>query len=194
MKGVIFVIIICRVSSPFGTEMVKLFMPLVPLEKQQRILCQRIKQNADNMLVGAALARLMLWRNFHVPPTAKIAYGAYGKPYLLDYPHVHFNISHSGQYVACAVCERPVGLDIQVIKPYDPDAARLVCTAEELQQIETSADSSIEFTKIWTRKEAWLKMFGCGLMKKSELFKSPPPSKVQTVRYENAFLSITCFQ
>lgn len=190
----IFDIQLTRIGKAINENSFSFLLLFSPSEKQQRILRQRVKQNADNMLVGAALARLMLWKYFHVAPTAKIAYGAYGKPYLPDYPHAHFNISHSGQYVACAVCERPVGLDIQVIKPYDPDVARLVCTAEELQQIETSADSSIEFTRIWTRKEAYLKMLGCGLIKKKKLLESPPPSKVQTVRYENAFLSIACFQ
>lgn len=144
----IFDIQLTRIGKAINENSFSFLLLFSPSEKQHRILCQRIKQNADNMLVGAALARLMLWKNFHVPPTAKIAYGAYGKPYLPDYPHAHFNISHSGQYVACAVCERPVGLDIQVIKSYDPDVARLACSEKELRVIESSPDPAVEFTRI----------------------------------------------
>ncbi len=133
-------------------------------EKQERILRQRMKQNADNMLVGAALARHMIWEAFQIPLSQQhIAYGPFGKPYLRDYPNIHFNISHSGQYVACAVADRPVGIDVQAIGAYRPDVAVRMCNEEELAGIEASDNPATGFTKLWTRKEAYLKMLGCGI-------------------------------
>jgi len=38
-----------------------------PPEKQERIFHQRVKQNADAMVVGAALARHLLFQVFHIP-------------------------------------------------------------------------------------------------------------------------------
>lgn len=183
---------VCLIQNhtPINQAVFQFLLQFSPLEKQQRILRQRIKQNADNMVVGGALARYMLWKEFHVPVDAKIGYGEFGKPYLLDYPRLQFNISHSGRYVACVVCDRPVGIDIQKITPYRPDVAAKVCRKVELIQIETSGNQATEFTKIWTIKEAYLKMLGVGLGHGLQAMEIPPYMNVQTKKYQDAFVSI----
>lgn len=157
------VIRMVRVFAPLDHETVKTLMSLAPAEKQIRIRRQRVRQNADNMLAGAALARHLLWQEFQIPYTAKIAYGPHGKPYLADYPDVHFNISHSGQYVVCIVSDRPVGIDIQEIVPYCPETAVSVCSQEEIVRLNSSAESEAEFARIWTKKEAFVKLTGDGI-------------------------------
>ena len=34
----------------------------------------------------------------------------YGKAYISNYENIHFNLSHSGKYVACAISDNKVGL------------------------------------------------------------------------------------
>lgn len=46
-------------------------------------------------------------------PAFQIGYGENGKPFLLDYKEVHYNLSHSGDWILCAVSDQPVGIDIQ---------------------------------------------------------------------------------
>jgi hypothetical protein len=36
-----------------------------------------------------------------------------GKPFIPGLPDIHFNLSHSGDYMACAFSDREVGLDLQ---------------------------------------------------------------------------------
>ena len=60
---------------------------------------------------------------------------AKGKPFLPEYPGVHMNLSHSGRYVACAIGEGAVGVDIEcqrsrkrpelIIKKFHPLEQRL---------------------------------------------------------------------
>ena len=38
---------------------------------------------------------------------------AHGKPYLPGHPQICFNISHSGEYAACAFASIPIGMDLQ---------------------------------------------------------------------------------
>lgn len=154
------VVCFLKVETPIDHPTLQFLLKFSPPEKKQRILRQRVKQNADTMTVGGALARYMLWKNFHIPPDAQIAYGEFGKPYLLDYPEVHFNISHSGQFVACAVADRPVGVDVQMIAEYRSNAAGRVCSEVELAEIVASGNPTAEFTKLWTRKEAYIKWTG----------------------------------
>lgn len=154
---------IVRVPAPLDDKTVQTLISFAPTEKQIRIHRQWVRQNADNMLVGAVLARHLLWQEFRIPCTAVIAYGLYGKPYLADYPKAHFNISHSGQYVACSVCDRPVGIDIQEIIPYRSEIAANVCNLAEMTQLGTSAEPAAEFARIWTKKEAFVKLTGTGI-------------------------------
>lgn len=185
------VVYVIRNDQPIDMVTFRYLMRFVPEEKKDRILRQRVKQNADNMLVGIVLAKYMLFKFWGIPfSTQHISYGRYGKPYLRDYPNAQFNISHSGQFVACGVSDRSIGVDIQEIVPYRRDVVKRVFNLEELSQIESSSDPSAEFTKIWTQKEAYLKMLGIGLSDDLDKIALPKQSKVQTARYMNAFISI----
>lgn len=157
-------IYLVKVNSPIDENTFQYLLKFVHTEKRERILKQKIKQNADNMLIGENLAKVAIKKTFGVDiAKRKFAYTEYGKPYLPDYPDVHFNISHSGEYIVCAVSDKPVGIDIQKIGEYNSDVAKRVCNEKELVQIENSLDKASEFTKLWTQKEAVLKMYGVGI-------------------------------
>jgi 4'-phosphopantetheinyl transferase len=80
-----------------------------------------------------------------------ITVGEHGKP-LLD--GLHFSLSHSGDCVACAVSDQPVGLDIQQQRTV---GVRLV------ERIANPDDTDAEPLALWCDKEAVLKLLGCGL-------------------------------
>ena len=42
-------------------------LEILPIERQKQILRQRIKQNADNMLIGSILARYAIKNEFGIP-------------------------------------------------------------------------------------------------------------------------------
>lgn len=109
-------------------------------------------------LMGDALARELLSK---LCPgcTLHFSRDVNGKPHLLG-GDVHFNISHSGEHVLCAVDETPVGVDIEEFRPVREDLIRKVCTESELEWI---AGSGERFLQIWTAKEAYLKYLGVGL-------------------------------
>ncbi len=182
---------VVEAESPLDESTFRLFMQYTPPEKRERILRQRIRQNADNMLVGAVLAKCMIAQKFGIPFSAqRISYEAYGKPYLCDYPHVHFSISHSGQLVACAVHTRPVGMDVQRIEAYKPEIARLACNEEELQEIRRSPDPAGAFAKHWTRKEAYLKLTGRGIADGLKNISYPSDIHLQSRHYGEYMISL----
>lgn len=185
--------IVCN-KEPIDEQTFRFLLLFSPQEKQQRILRQRIKQNADTVLVGAALASHLLFETFRIPFSKQhIAYGPYGKPYLRDYPDVHFNISHSGIYVACAVADHPVGIDIQMISEYRPNVADRVCSKVELATIAASENPAAEFTKLWTRKEAYAKWTGEGIGKIVSSIEQMNHVYLKTYSLKGAFLSIVYY-
>ena len=85
-----------------------------------------------------------------------------GKPYLLDCPQIHFNLSHTGAWVLCAVSDAPVGVDAQALTHYRAKVAARWFSEEERQWIAQQSDE--RFTRLWTRKEAYAKMTGDGMV------------------------------
>ncbi|WP_026495293.1 4'-phosphopantetheinyl transferase family protein [Butyrivibrio sp. WCD3002] len=90
-----------------------------------------------------------------------------GKPYVKNYPSFHFSLSHSGNYVALVTADIPVGIDVQEERVSDPDklAERFYSDKENeiLRKIEDDEERSHMFFRIWSAKEAYIKMTGYGL-------------------------------
>lgn len=80
-----------------------------------------------------------------------VTVGEHGKPYI---DGLHFSLSHSGDVVACAVSDRPVGLDLQ---------QRRRVSARLNDRIAHPDDMACEPLSLWCDKEAVLKLLGSGL-------------------------------
>lgn len=85
-----------------------------------------------------------------------------GKPSLAGHGDIHFNLSHCHSCVCCIISDGPVGIDVEDIG-FDRGLAEGVCSAEELQCVLSAEDPAIEFTRLWTCKESFLKLTGQGL-------------------------------
>lgn len=86
-----------------------------------------------------------------------------GKPYLKDYPDIHFNLSHTRGVAACVVSRQAVGIDVESIRPFNDTLARRVLTTEEYQEVCNSKEPDVEFIRLWTCKESLLKLIGTGI-------------------------------
>ena len=76
-----------------------------------------------------------------------------------------YNLSHSGDYVICAVSKFPVGCDIEKIKDAPLKVAKRYFCEKEVSFLEKipEADRSEEFFRLWTIKESFVKMLKTGL-------------------------------
>lgn len=91
-------------------------------------------------------------------------YGDLGKPRIVNFPK-KFNLSHSGEYVICAVGDGEVGADIQKWVPYKERTAERFFAPEEwklLQELDEPRRTEM-FYRLWTRKEAYGKYTGQGI-------------------------------
>ena len=87
---------------------------------------------------------------------------AFGKPYLVGREY-EFSLSHSGRYAACALSDAAIGLDIQVLSKYNERLVRRFFAAREQEFIFNAKDRDAAFTRLWCRKESFLKSIGTGL-------------------------------
>lgn len=132
--------------------------------RKEAVLRQKQKKSKDLKLLSEALAKVAIKKTFGIDIlNQEIDYGEHGKPYILNHPDVHFNVSHSKNMVVCAVCDTPVGVDVEIIREYKERLARRISSDEELDIIEKSENKALEFIKLWTKKEAYLKFLGTGI-------------------------------
>lgn len=113
-----------------------------------------------------------------LPPCAK---GPHGKPYFAPdsfFSGLYFNISNSGSYEVLAVSDEPVGIDLQrdAGLHYDPlKMAQRWFTPEEVQLLsacESPAAQQSCFFRLWTAKEAYIKLTGEGLSRPLDSFRA----------------------
>ncbi len=91
-------------------------------------------------------------------------FGEHGKPYMTNYEGVYFNISHCSKAVAVAVGSREVGVDVEGRRRYSDGLLQRSMSDAEQAEIRESADSEATFARLWTRKEAYFKWLGTGIL------------------------------
>lgn len=98
--------------------------------------------------------------------------GPHGKPYLVNHPEIHYNISHSADFIVCAVSGSPIGIDIQEKRVVDViKVGRRIFPNEEYREFLKSEDKQDEFFRQWVLNESYLKWTGDGLTKDLRVLK-----------------------
>lgn len=142
------------------------------LSEERRAKACRIKTEKEKARsIGAGyLLESMLQEYFGLSKedikTLQYKTGEHGKPELKQYPGIHFNLSHSGDYVVCAISDSKIGIDVQRMDAYRENVAKRFYSREEQQKIaetESEADRKKLFYAIWTGKESYTKWLETGL-------------------------------
>lgn len=145
-----------------NNEILEWCMRYLPEERKAKALRYRLEIDRKLSVTSYLLLIHALHKEFNLSnPT--IAYIDKGKPYMPDHPDIHFNISHCPLGCVCAVSDKPVGVDIQDIRPFSQDIANRCCSVKELLLLKQSADPAPCFTKMWAMKESYLKLTGEGI-------------------------------
>jgi 4'-phosphopantetheinyl transferase len=93
----------------------------------------------------------------------RIETAEHGKPYLTDYPDIHFNISHCRNAIAVVVSDKPVGIDVESFRHFNDGLLDKSMNPTEKEEILKSDAPEETFASYWTRKEAVFKMQGTGI-------------------------------
>ncbi|MFJ5671441.1 4'-phosphopantetheinyl transferase family protein [Bacillus safensis] len=140
--------------------------PFVSSEKRAAAERFRFLIDARRTLLGEVLVRQTIHDMYDLP-IDQIVFETEGngKPFVCHLPSFHFNLSHSGDWVVCAVDDAPVGIDIEEIKPIDLAIAKRFFSADEYQDLLSKPAERQEayFFHLWSMKEAFIKLTGKGL-------------------------------
>lgn len=150
-------------------------LDLVSAQRREKTL--RYLREADRRLSLAAYLLLQeaLEKEYGITGPQEFSFGPNGKPFLRDFPHIHFNLSHCSGAALCVVSDSPVGCDIETVESrLDMDLCQRCCSPAELDAILHATRPPLAFCTLWTRKEAFLKLTGEGLTDSLESLLSTP--------------------
>ena len=129
----------------------------------------------NRFLLSRCLLRHLLSKHADaLPHEWQFIKNIHGKPQLAPLQNqkyfagnLHFNLSHSGNWIALAIANSSVGLDIQKIKTQTPVLKIAQRFFHELETQKLKSIAKLEqhqfFFQLWTLKEAYLKNLGIGI-------------------------------
>ena len=158
-------VVVADVELLMDEQMFTRMLMSVSPERQQK--ARRYKFPKGKALsLGAALAldKLLQRRGLRERDQRYIE-GKHGKPSLADHPEIHFSISHSSHFVACAMADCEIGIDIQHLVKVNEPLMRRVLSDEELGMVMAlqGEERQMLFARLWALKEAYLKAVGTGI-------------------------------
>lgn len=167
------------------------------VSKQRKAKTDRLRFEKDRFLsLGAELCLIYALRKLGISKLPEIAEGNHGKPYFKENNGLFFSLSHSGDFVLCAVSDAEVGCDTEKITETDLGVARRFFTAAEYDRIASLQDYAArqkEFYRYWVLKESFIKATGRGISLPFDSFEidadKPSVTVTQTADKRNFFFS-----
>jgi 4'-phosphopantetheinyl transferase len=182
------------------------FQSILSNEEIERANKFRFESDRQTFVIAHGALRTILAKALNIKPI-EITYtrNNFEKP-LIEKPNCHFNLSHTSHYFSIAFSKhRPIGVDIEKFerniywrtiskKFFSEKENEIIFKAEENEQIQN-------FVAFWTRKEAILKVIGCGMVNElkeidssSDLFLLPQkPEKLLGLKPESIQYHIKSF-
>lgn len=156
-----------KIKSPIDENIYQKLSLLMSEEKKNQIFKKYHRIDRERSFISFALAKTVISTKTGILK-CDINFDAnkYGKPYAIEIPNCHYNISHSGSWVVCAYdAKKPVGIDIEEIKDINYDIVYRFFSKEEVSTfIAKPAEYKLDHLfNLWTLKESFIKAEGKGL-------------------------------
>ncbi|EMB67169.1 4'-phosphopantetheinyl transferase family protein [Streptococcus mutans] len=167
-----------RSQKPLEDRMFFSLLELIEEEDRKQILRYQFWQDRQRSLLGHLLSRYAIIQEYALTnKEIQIRRHAYGKPYIKDYSQIHYNISHSGEWVVVAIGKSPIGIDVENRREdWDLIGERVFSESEKYWSQNSYKRKAI----LWTIKEAYVKYLGIGLSKSLNSFSIDIKRKIIT--------------
>lgn len=166
------------------------------ISEQRREQALRFKHEQGRRLCVLAylLLKQGLREEYGIMENPVFEYNEHGKPSIVGHPEIFFNLSHCKEAVACAISDQPVGIDVESVRSYKERLARYTMNDEEVRDIETSEQPDTTFIRLWTMKEATMKLVGTGISKDMKSVIDTEKYKYTTVDRQRYIYTVCSFR
>ncbi len=139
------------------------YIHALPDVLSKEILLYKKQDDINRLTAGKHLLKKILSDYFPQISLENYAIDDMGKPFIKDL--FDFNITHSGQVVACALlnAEGKIGIDLEKIRTIDIPKFTKQFSPQEMMRILADKDPQTRFFDFWSMKEAVMKADGRGM-------------------------------
>ena len=168
-------------------------LPLLSDQRREQALRFKHEQRRKTCAAVYLLLCEALRKEYGISEKPVFEYGEHGKPSIVGHPEIHFNFSHCREAVLCVVSDHPVGVDVESIREYKDTLVHYTMNDDEVAEIVGSSSPAEAFIRLWTMKEAVLKLSGEGIRNDMKTVLSSYDGEIQTVvnAEKNYIYSIT---
>jgi 4'-phosphopantetheinyl transferase len=202
-----------KVKISSEKKLLNFFLQMFNKEETAKALRYRDEEDMQRYVFGRGALRFLLGKYLNkFPNTIQFTSGPDKKPLLNKNSgdNLHFNISHSGDFILIAISDSEVGVDIEKINA-DFSYQEILnsnFSKEEIDFIQNSVRPIESFYLLWTRKESLVKATSKGLVDNlnlisvldglfnagNEIIDSPDSWDIHSFKIEEKYLgSIACY-
>ena len=154
-----------RSSVKLRQSLIEHLLGFVSVDKCERLKKFIFWQDLHRSLFADLLVRKIIVDTFDIF-NKEIEFGVneFGKPYCKNINNFYFNVSHSGDWIVCAVDKGSVGIDVEKISTViDLGISENFFSNKEHDDLLSKIDPFDYFFTLWSLKESYIKFIGKGL-------------------------------
>ena len=138
---------------------------LKEISAQRREQAQKFKYEQGQRLCVLAyqLLKKGLQQEYGITENPVFVYNEHGKPSIEGHPEICFNLSHCKEAAICVISDQPIGVDVESIREYKESLVNYTMNDEEVSLIKSADNPAAAFIRLWTMKEATMKLIGTGI-------------------------------
>lgn len=185
---------ILLIDSKESYEQYSYLEQFVSKERRKKIFKLKKETKKILSLFAELLLRTdLLQRKLEEQELIVIRRGACGKPMIEGKGVYHFSISHSENAVVFVSGNQELGIDCEKVRTIETSSFGRWLSKEEQKVLNESKDSLDAFFRIWTAKEAFVKMTGEGITEyfnKINICNIGIKGYLKTVRYKDYRITV----
>ena len=132
-------------------------------QRREQALKFKHEQGQRLCVLAYQLLKEGLQKEYGLTGNPIFEYNEHGKPSIVGHPEIYFNLSHCKEAVACAISDKPVGVDVESHREFSESLINYTMNDEEKAEIRKSHNVAAAFIRLWTMKEATSKLIGIGI-------------------------------
>lgn len=132
-------------------------------QRREQALKFKFEQGQRLCVLAYQLLKEGLRKEYGITENPIFEYNEHGKPSIVSHPEIYFNLSHCKETVVCALSNHPIGVDVESIREFKDSLVNYTMNDDEVREIETSENPASAFIRLWTMKEATMKLVGTGI-------------------------------
>lgn len=155
-----------NIKEKLSKDIYKQYFKIIDKEKKCRIFKFKNINDIKRTLIADILVRFIICNKLNIKNSGIFfCRNKYGKPYLKYPKGIDFSVSHSGEWVVCAIHVQPIGIDIEEIISINCAIAAKHFSKKEISLLKKYDYKNINlFYDLWTLKESYTKFIGKGLL------------------------------